>query len=251
MDDGTAQLDYYVRAPARPAATVPPAPPASARPATRTDALRALAGGFGWRKAFRLLRWARVLLPLALLVGGGIWTAGAHAFESLPFVSSAPAHNLGADGRLDPISPDEIPAETALLKYVPTQIDASMSFLNDQPSLAHDLTGYTAARGIAGAGNPSLMAGAVTSMSVWPDAIADGDFREGVLDAVETYVGDAPEAISVGGMDAYAFHIERYPTELHGPDFVLAFYEDQIVQVAGMDERWARIYASEVLGDLP
>jgi hypothetical protein len=91
----------------------------------------------------------------------------------------------------------------------------------------------------------------VTSISVWSDAIRESSFRDRALTAIGMDVGDAPETISVAGKEAYLFHIEKYPTTAHGPDFVVFFYEDQLVQVSGPDERMAQMYAHEVVNALP
>lgn len=231
----------------RPPPPPPPTPiPASPNIAAASSGMLAkeLLRRFQWRTALRYLRWARALVPLALVVLGGVAAALGAGLESLPFVNSGPALNLGANGRLDVIASESLLVETALIRYGRAEYHGSSTIFEADPSLGRSLSGREA-------GRATRSYSYVSAVGVWPDRMNDGSFRERVLLSVGRYVGDEPETLSIREMETHLFHVRKYPTAALSPVFSLTFYEDQILLISGSDERQTKTFTSDLLGALP
>jgi hypothetical protein len=100
-------------------------------------------------------------------------------------------------------------------------------------------------------GDPYDMYGALTSDGVWSNAIREPSFRQRVLDSISKTTGDEPMALSIADKESYLFHVRRYPSSAIDADFVVVFYEDQIVQIGGRTPRMAKQLAHSILGSLP
>jgi hypothetical protein len=247
VDQASGQGDYYVRAETR-SDSSPPSPPTALAGASSSSLARELLG----RITPRRLRMLRVALPLLVLAVGSLLKFGGEALELLPFVHSGPAHNLGADGRLDVIDPNSVFVESTPFKYSHTIYEGSNVILEADPGLARHLTGTRAGHGIMMSnGDPYDMYGALTSDGVWSNAIKEPSFRQRVLDSISETTGDEPMALSIGGKEVYSFHVRRYPSSAIDADFMVVFYEDQIVQIGGRTPRMAKQHAHSILGSLP
>lgn len=250
MDKAGGQVDYYVRAEARPA-PAPPSPPTALAGASSSSLARELLGRVHWRPMLRYLRMLRVALPLVVLAVGSLLKLGGEVLEFLPFVRSGPVHNLGADGRLDVIDPNSLFVEKAPFEYSHVIYEGSSIILEADPGLGRHLTGTRAGHGIMMSdGDPYNTYGALTSDGVWSNAISEPSFRQRVLDGISKTTGDEPMAVTVAGKESYLFHTRRYPSSAIDADFIVVFYEDQIVQIGGPTPRMAKQHAHSILGSL-
>ena len=251
MDQASGQVDYYVRAESRPTSSSS-LPPTGLSGASSASLARELLGRIRWRPTLRYLRMLRVALPLLVLTVGSLLKFGGEALELLPFVQSGPVHNLGADGRLDVIDPKELFVEPTPFKYSHVVYEGSSVILEADPNLDRQLTGTRAGPGIMMmSGDPYDMYGALTSDGVWSNAIREPSFRQRVLDSISKATGDEPMALSIADKESYLFHVRRYPSSAIDADFVVVFYEDQIVQIGGRTPRMAKQFAHSILGSLP